>query len=191
MTIYSTYNDSMLVSLLKTGNERAFTELYDRYWKKLFVVAVNKIRDLYIAEELVQDVFSDLWVRKDTIELTGELHSYLAVAMKYRVINYQSKQKRARDYVSYATVHNSQSDNSTQETLRFEELKNQLAALVVQLPKRCQLTYRLSREQGLTQKQIAQQLDISQKAVERNLTRAMQSLKEGLGQVFSIFLPFL
>ena len=181
----------MLVSLLKTGNERAFTELYDRYWKKLFVVAVNKIRDLYIAEELVQDVFSDLWVRKDTIELTGELHSYLAVAMKYRVINYQSKQKRARDYVSYATVHNPQSDNSTQETLRFEELKNQLAALVVQLPKRCQLTYRLSREQGLTQKQIAQQLDISQKAVERNLTRAMQSLKEGLGQVFSIFLPFL
>ena len=191
MTIYSTYNDNMLVSLLKTGNERAFTELYDRYWKKLFVVAVNKIRDLYIAEELVQDVFSDLWVRKETIELTGELHSYLAVAMKYRVINYQAKQKRARDYVLYATAHNPQSDNSTQEALRFEELKNQLAMLVVQLPERCQLTYRLSREQGLTQKQIARELDISQKAVERNLTRAMQSLKKGLGQLFLVFIPFL
>jgi RNA polymerase sigma-70 factor (ECF subfamily) len=158
---------------------------------KLFVVAVNKIHDLYVAEELVQDVFSDLWVRKESIELTGELHSYLAVAIKYRIINYQAKQKRTRDYVLYAAVHYPQSDNSTQEILRFEELKKQLAALVVQLPERCQLTYRLSRELGLTQKQIAKQMDISEKAVEHNLTRAMQSLKKGLGQLFSVVIPFL
>lgn len=62
----------MLMSLLKTGDERAFTELYDRYWKKLFVVAVNKIRNLYVAEELVQDIFSDLWVHKETIEYDRE-----------------------------------------------------------------------------------------------------------------------
>lgn len=191
MSTYFNYDDSMLMSLLKTGNEKAFTELYDRYWKKLFVVAVNKIRNLHVAEELVQDIFSDLWVRKETIELTGELHSYLAVALKYRIINYQSKQKRARDYVSYAASHHSYSDNSTQEFLSFEELKNRLAALVAKLPERCQLTYRLSREQGLTQKQIAQQLSISEKAVERNITRAMHSLKKDLGHFFSVFIPFL
>jgi RNA polymerase sigma-70 factor (family 1) len=191
MMRYDSHSDEQLLSLLKSGGSEAFTELYDRYWKKLFAVAVNKIHDLYVAEELVQDILSDLWVRKETIELTGELRSYLAVAMKYRIINYQAKQKRARDYAAYAAARLSVADDSMRESLQFEELKGRLSELVAQLPERCQLTYRLSREAGLTQREIAEKLHISEKAVERNMTRAIRSLKSGLSQLFSVFIPFL
>jgi RNA polymerase sigma-70 factor (family 1) len=185
------YTDAELVELLRTGNEGAFTALYDRYWKRLFSVAANKLQDLYAAEELVQDIFSDLWVRKETIELTGPLGAYLAVAMKYRIINYQVRLKRGRDYQHYAAKTLPLLDDSTQEWLRFEELRDRLASLVAALPEKCRLTYRLSREQGLTQKEIARELGVSEKAVERNITRALKTLRSGLGDVFTFFLPLL
>jgi len=191
MALYSNYTDEQLVTLLRENSEGAFTALYDRYWKRLFAVAANKLQDLYAAEELVQDIFSDLWVRKETIELTGPIGSYLAVAMKYRVINYQVRLKRGREYQQYAAKNLPSVDDSMQEWLRFEELKDRLEELVAALPERCQLTYRLSREQGLTQKEIARELGISEKAVERNITRALKTLRTGLNDVLTIFLPFL
>jgi RNA polymerase sigma-70 factor (ECF subfamily) len=116
---------------------------------------------------------------------------YLAVAMKYRVINYQARQRRAREYRLYAEKNLPSTDNSTQEWLRFEELKDRLEKLVAALPERCQLTYRMSREQGLTQKEIAREMGISEKAVERNMGRAIKTLKTGLGDMKTVFLPFL
>jgi RNA polymerase sigma-70 factor (ECF subfamily) len=191
MALYINHTDEELVTLLRENSEDAFTALYDRYWKRLFVVAANKLQDLYVAEELVQDIFSDLWVRKETIELTGPIGVYLAVAMKYRVINYQARQRRAREYRLYAEKNLPSTDNSTQEWLRFEELKERLEELVAALPERCQLTYRMSREQGLTQKEIAREMGISEKAVERNMGRAIKTLKTGLGDMKTVFLPFL
>lgn len=184
-------SDEELVGLLRTGDEKAFTELYDRYWKKLFTVAANKMEDLYVAEELVQDIFSDLWVRKETIQLTGNIGSYLAVAMKYRVINYQVRQKRGREYQQYSLKNLPTVDDSTREWLQFEELRQRLEILVNDLPERCRLTFRLSREQGLTQREIAHELGVSEKAVERNITRALKTLRTGLGDVLTVFLPFL
>lgn len=183
--------DITLIARLKNEQEqqRAFTQLYDRYWKRLFVVAANKLNNLSVAEELVQDIFSDLWTRRASLEITGELGAYLATALKYQVINYQAKQKRESAYKEFKARRLQQNDESTENYLAFEELKSKLAELVSQLPTRCQLTYRLSREQGRSQKEIAEALSISEKAVEHNLHRAKKTLRAGL-QDFLTILPF-
>lgn len=183
--------DQQLLALLKEGDEVAFTELYDRYWKRLFITAANKLSNLWVAEELVQDIFSDLWARKATVEITGELQHYLAVALKYQVINYQVKQKREKAYQQAAAYHQPQADDSTERYLEFEELRKNLAVLVKQLPSRCQITYKLSREEGLSHKQIAHELSISEKAVEHNLHRAKKTLKAGLNDLLTLFFIFL
>lgn len=179
-------SDIQLLHQLREGDESAFTTLYKRYWKLLFTVAANKLDNLADAEELVQDVFSDFWDRRHSIELTGSLPAYLAVAMKYRVINLQARQRRARAYTAYARENISPQDHSTEQWLSFEELKDQLSNLVARLPDRCRLTYQLSREQGLSQKEIARQMDISEKAVEHNLSRAVKSLKTALKHLSAI-----
>lgn len=184
-------SDIQLLHQLRNGDERAFTALYKRYWKLLFAVAANKLDNLAEAEELVQDVFSDLWDRRHTLSLTGELPAYLAVAMKYQVINLQAKKKRARAYDTYARENISPADHSTEQWLSFEELKDQLSTLVARLPERCRLTYQLSREQGLSQKEIAREMDISEKAVEHNLARAVKSLRTGLKHLSSLFYNLL
>lgn len=183
--------DHQLLALLKEGHEGAFTQLYDKYWKRLFITAANKLSDLYVAEELVQDIFSDLWIRKEVLEVNGELHTYLAVALKYKVINHQVRRKRERAYRQEVSHRLNQADDSTERYLEFEELKNNLALLVNQLPTRCQLTYKLSREEGLSHKEIAHELAISEKAVEHNLHRAKKSLKAGLNDLLAILFIFL
>lgn len=183
--------DIQLLHQLREGDEHAFTTIYKRYWKLLFSVAANKLDNLEEAEELVQDIFSDLWDRRETLALTGALPAYLAVATKYRVINLQVRKKRAKAYSSYARENISPEDHSTEQWLRFEDLKGLLSGLVAALPERCRLTYQLSREMGLSHKEIAQRMNISEKAVEHNLARAVKTLKSGLKHLSALFFTVL
>lgn len=150
------------------------------------MVAANQLEDLATAQELVQDIWLDVWNRRESIQLTSEITAYLAVAVKYRVINEQARRKRDRDFQKHAALHLPFADDITQQQLRFDELKNQLAKLVNDLPERCRITYQLSREQGLNNREIAQVMKISEKAVERNLTRALRSIREGLTGLFKV-----
>lgn len=174
-------SDQDLLRLLKEGDGKAFTALYNRYWQRLLVVATNKIQDLEEAEEIVHDIFVALWNRRQELEVTGDFGAYLAVSVKYRVMKVLAKRYRQRNYTE--TLHFSFSDNSTQEWLQFSELQQQLGQLVAALPEKCRLVYTLSRESGYTQKQIAVELQISEKTVEAHLTKALKSLKAGLNYI--------
>jgi RNA polymerase sigma-70 factor (ECF subfamily) len=82
----SSHNEQGLLLLLHNNNEAAFTEIYNRFWYKLFCIAVNKLKNLNEAEELVQDIFVALWTRRHLQEIES-LEAYLATAVKYKVIN--------------------------------------------------------------------------------------------------------
>ena len=182
MNTHSNLSDLELIGLLKQDDQAAFTEIYGRYWKKLFTVAANKIHDLEEAREIVQNVFISLWNRRSELEIKGALSNYLAVSVKYRVINLLDKQHHHRLYLD--SLHGSEVDDSTQEWLQFMELKDRLAVLVSELPEKCRLVFVLSREQGKSQKEIAQQLGISEKTVEGHMTKAIKSLRRGLNSYF-------
>ncbi|CAL1516465.1 RNA polymerase sigma-70 factor [Chitinophaga sp. MM2321] len=186
MHIHSHHTDIELLQLLKAGRESAFTEIYHRYWDRLFAIAVARIQDPDEAEEIVQEIFVSLWRRREELEITSGLSVYLAVSVKYRVIKILAKlhqQRKYKDSLDAMTL----VDDSTQEWLEFEELKERLSKLVADLPEKCQLVYRYSREKGYTQKQIAEELNISEKTVEAHLSKAMKTLRAGLNQVFFSF----
>lgn len=129
------YTDSELLSLLRQGVESGFTEIYNRYWKNLLVVAANKTGDLDEAEEIVQDLFVSLWNRRETLEITSSLNNYLAVSVKYRVIKALAKKNHRQKFAEQNLQNNILLDDSTQEWLEFEELQQQLQELVAALPK--------------------------------------------------------
>lgn len=184
---YQSYNDAELLPLLIQGDDKAFTEIYNRYWDKLLYIAGIKCRSVALAEEIVQDIFLDLWNRRATLQIYGELEAYLAVSVKYRVINTQARLKRALEYQQFAAGHQPLHDNSTEEWLSFHELKDRLSALIAGMPEKCRITYQLSREQGLSHKEVARHLQVTEKAVEANLSRALKLLKTSLRN----FLSFL
>jgi len=179
MENYKVFSDIELVTALKKGDQAAFTEIYNRYWDKLFSMAGHKLDRLEDAEEVVQGIFVSLWNRRLDLAITTTLSAYLAVSTKYRVIKVLNKQFHQKKYAeslgSYGLL-----DDSTQEWLEFMELKGRLEVLVSGLPEKCQLVYRMSREQGFSQKQIARELDISEKTVEAHLGKATKKIRSSL-----------
>jgi len=182
MCDYNILNDEDLTGLLPAGDEHAFTEIYNRYWKKLFTIAANKLNDLDEAEEIVQDIFVSLWKRRHNLGVINTLSSYLAVSVKYRVIKTLDKRFNQQKYSDYNKTAISLADNSTEEWLEFEELRSKLAEFVAELPEKCRMVYRLSRELGLSQKQIAEEMGIAEKTVEAHLGKALKTLRTRLSQ---------
>ncbi len=181
-------DDKALTDRLVMGDEHAFTELYTRYWKTLLSIAANKIGDIIEAEEIVQDIFVSLWNRREALCITSTLNNYLAVSVKYRVIKALAKKRHHQRYQEHQQIHNTLLDNGTQEWLDFDELRNRLSELVAELPEKCRLVYQLSKESFLSQKEIATELNISEKTVEAHLARAMRSIRTGLSHFLSITL---
>ncbi len=115
------------MELLRTGEEGAFTEIYNRYWQILFNVAANKSNSLAEAEELVQDIFLDIWKRRETIDITSNLRAYLAVALKYRVINLLARRQKKIRFEQYALKKLSIADSSKEQWLGFNELNERIS----------------------------------------------------------------
>lgn len=168
-------------------SEAAFTEIYSRYWERLLFVATIKLKDPVMAEEIVQDIFLDLWKRRKNLAIAGSLEAYLSVAVKYRIINAHARIKRELDFL----------DSRKETTLYVEpwldekELEKNYQLLVSQLPEKCRITYRLSREEGLSLKEIARKMSVSQKAVEANLTRSLKLLRFGLRKILLLLLYWI
>ncbi|MBO9572471.1 MAG: sigma-70 family RNA polymerase sigma factor [Chitinophagaceae bacterium] len=183
MDSYKTYTDEQLVQLLKQSDEAAYTELYHRYWKKMFYKAGQKLNNLPVAEEIIQDIFLDIWNRRASIELSANFSHYLASALKYKVINQQAKEYRELQYQRAHTLSPGQFDNSTTDYLEARELQKRIAELVAKLPEKCRLVYQF-KQQGLTQQQISREMNISENTVETHIGRALKNLRTNLRSFF-------
>jgi RNA polymerase sigma-70 factor (ECF subfamily) len=176
---------------LQDGDEDAFTKIYDCYWQPLFVVASHKTGNLAEAEEIVQDIFLDLWRRREELDITTGLSAYLSTCVKYKVLNVLAKRQQALRYSKYASHTLRPEDHSTEDWLQFEQLKAQLAEATAKLPEKCRMVFQLSREKGFSQKQIALHLGVSEKTVESHLTKALRVLRNSLGQLLCLLPLFL
>lgn len=175
-----TFNDTELLAGLRENNHEAFHYLYQKYWDKLYVVARKRLGNTWEAEEIVQDVFCKLWRRRETLALKGGFENYLAVAVKFEVINRFAKRAHAEAYRQHQQHFHREADEGTLRQLDFEELRRSLEGTIQALPAKCSIVYRLSREQGFTNRQIAEKLDISVKTVEGHLSRALKVLRSVL-----------
>lgn len=182
MNSYASYHDGELLSLLKTGDETAFTELYNRYWESLLAVAFSKLHNTSDAKEAVQQVFIQLWTRRENLDIKYKIYTYLSAAVRYQVINILQQQ--------YKSVNNIQpsGEDPAHDWLNTFELAEQLEKSIGQLPEKCQLIFRLSKQQGFSQKEISATLDISEKTVEAHLSKAHRLLRVSLKQFFSLFI---
>lgn len=174
---YRKYPDQDLLSRIRNDNdEEAYTELYNRYWKIMYSQIVRKLNSTEIAEDLVQDIFADIWRRRQVINFQSSFAAYLSVAVKYKVINAQARKYRERYFQEQQKHTFEYSSNTVDQYLSFEELRKKLEQQLALLPEKCGLSFKLCREDGLSQKEAADQMHTTPKAIERNIYRAIKSL---------------
>ena len=176
-----------MLLLISRNDERAFRVLYDRYWKKLLVQALVKTGCPGEAEEIVQTVFINLWRRRDTLQVRCALSTYLAAMIKYEIIASFARQRKENRLKQQLVSLQHAEDNGAVEWLEYEQLLEGIEKTVETLPEKCRLVFRLSREEGLSGKQIASSLDISPKTVEAHMSRALKALNASLRQLTSLF----
>jgi len=179
MIVYTDYTDLELVRLVAEGDERAYTELFERYWERMVMVARAKLGNTEDAKEVVQIVFIDLWNRRQKLSGVGHVEHYIAVSVKYQVLAHLGRAYR-REQVE-AAREMVDADDQTRAWLDFQDLQAQLERSVNRLPEKCQLVYRLSRQSGLSTQEIANEMGISQKTAEAHLTKALKTIRKDLG----------
>jgi len=185
--ILQSYNDEHLLLLICQNDERSFRVLYDRYWKKLLVQALIRTGSQQEAEEIVQTVFVNLWRRRNTLQVRCALSTYLAAMLKYEIIASFARRRKESLLKQRLVSLQQAEDNGTVEWLEYEQLLEDIEKTVAALPEKCRLVFRLSREEGLSGKQIATSLDISPKTVEAHMNRALKALSASLRQLTSLF----
>ncbi|MGF2411969.1 MAG: RNA polymerase sigma factor, partial [Ferruginibacter sp.] len=185
MNDYLLYNNQLLLELLSKGDESAFTELYTRYWKKLFTIAYNRLKEVEAAEDIVHDVFVGIWVNREKLQIEF-LENYLATATKYAVLSKIKKKAQERMYnnnAAIATVF----ELPVETALHYKQILDAIKKEVEKLPEKCRLIFKYSRNEGMPVKQIAKELHLSPKTVENQLHKAVKQLK----LVTKSFLHFL
>lgn len=172
--------DETLLELLNDENRLAFNVLYNRYWKKLYNTANKRIKDREAAEEIVQDLFTSLWVNRKKISIHTSLESYLHSSVRYLIIAcFQKQMNRLRFEEGFSKV-SAITDNTTEDFILTNDLTQALNRKVYALPDKCRSVFELSRKDHKTNKEIAATLGISEKTVENHMTKALKLLRISL-----------
>lgn len=181
MVAYSTNTDQELIALLRQGDQQSFNELHHRYYALLIRYAYNIIRDQESCNDLVQDVFVWFWEHREQHQMRS-VKGYLIMAVKYQVSNVIRKGKVRESYLLSAL--NSTNYTLNEESLELKELQAVIESFVQQLPEKCAEIFRLSREEQLSNKEIATKLGISEVTVAVQIKRALDKLKGNLGKMY-------
>lgn len=185
---YQSYTDKKLFLLFNYKNDSAaYTELFNRYWKRLLFVAAQKLGAEDEAEEIVQEVFIRLWNRRGKIELQNSFHTYIASCVKYEILTRIATRQKELKLRTQSEKQLLQAANTTEEWLNFDQTREAIEQAIDRLPAKCQMVFNLSRNEGYTQKQIAEELNISTKTVESHMSKALRFIKLSIQNFLLIF----
>ncbi len=156
-----------------------FKQLFEQYYNPLCNFANSILYDSTKAEDAVQDVFVKMWQKKESIEGMENLKSYLFRATRNKCIEYLRKLKldQRLSEENARRIEVSSSINTDDEADKYL-LKEKLFKSIRQLPPKCRNVFTLSKINGLTYNEIAEELDISPKTVENQMGRALRLLRE-------------
>lgn len=173
------YTDDELLRLLKLGNEDAFDELYDRHSPTVRSLAYSKLTSIEAAREIVQNTFMHLWERRESLEIRA-LPNYLAVAVRYEVINHIKKQAHIQKYVDYCqSLENLIHDEAARDA-ELASLYEAIEQSLLRLPEKTQLIFKLSRVEYKSIAEIASLLNLSKQAIKYHITQSLKRLKSDL-----------
>lgn len=168
---------------LTRGNEKAFNFIFRQYYKQMGQFAFSIVKDQGSAESICQEVFVKLWEKRKELSDVSNLNSYLARMVRNQCIDFLRKEKsNSKRYSALKVI---ESDNTTEEEILKNEFEEKLLNSMMRLPGRCREAIELSRFDGLSNREIAQRMQISVKGVEALIGRSLKFLRIELHE----FLP--
>ncbi len=179
-----------IIGNAKSEDELAFELLFRRYYVRLCGFANKFIANTAESEEIVQEVFLNIWKKRDQLRLDNEIKPYLFKSVQNLCYNFIGHKKVVDNYYSVIEVvyKNHPEDFSTYESVLYNEFQSKAESAIQSLPNQCRVIFELSRDEGLKYAEIAEKLGISVKTVETQMSRALSKLKTELRDYLVILL---
>jgi len=188
MKVWDAISDEELATLLKNGSVDAYTEIYNRFKGVLYMHAFNKMRNREDARDVVQEVFSILWNKREVIVFQTTLAGYLYASVRNKIINMIAHQDVASSYIASFQHYLGQESVKTDYLVREKQLKALIELEIAALPPKMRVVFELSRKANLSHKEVAEELQLSEKTVKKQVNNALKILRSKLGLHVFLFL---
>lgn len=182
---YLKLTDNGLLELLRNGDQVAFTTIYGRHCAPLYRTALRMLGDPDVAKDVVQEVFIALFERSKN-SVIGNLQAYLFQAAKYQCFMHLRSGRISEKHLSRLGA--VMISNELEEQLDVQELEKLLNKSMAGLPEKCREVFYLSRFESLSNKKIAERLNISHKTVENQITKALKVLHMSVDKLIAVVL---
>lgn len=180
MSAYLTYSDSELISFLKEGNHEAYTVIYQRYSGVLYMHAYKRLGNREDARDIIQELFTVLWNKRSDFTIHTSLSAYLYTSIRNRIIKEISHKKIENQYLDSLPVHLGNVNVQTDFLVRERELSSIIEKEINCLPTKMRKIFKLSREMYLSHREIAEELDLSEATVKKQVNNALKVLRAKL-----------
>ncbi|MRS63240.1 RNA polymerase sigma-70 factor [Larkinella terrae] len=177
---YQHEEDIGLFQRMQQDDPLAFEEIYNRYFLKLSNTAFKRLQDREMTEEIVQELFVNLWLKRHRLPELKHPESYLQTLLRNSVIDWFRAQARQDGFAAELLAQpDRQTVNATEQHILYADLQRAYESTIGQLPEKCRQVYAL-HQQGRSVTDIADQLQIAPKTVESHLLKAHQTLRHVL-----------
>jgi RNA polymerase sigma-70 factor (family 1) len=188
---YSRYSDADLTELLRSGDRVAFTEIYNRYKLILHNHAWNKTRNQVETQDAIQEVFSNLWTKREVIQIGSNLSGYLYTSVRNHILNIFAKKQVQEKYINSIQQYSKQKTDLTDHRVRESMLRDIIEKEIADLPPRMREVFELSRKQHLSHKEIAAIMGTTEQTVKKQVSNALKHLRSRLGLFQYIYLLWI
>ncbi|TYR34125.1 RNA polymerase sigma-70 factor [Sphingobacterium phlebotomi] len=182
--MYSSLEDKVLLSFVQKGRTEAFRELYERYWENLYAHASAMASCEDTAKDIVQELFLELWDKKENLDIQISLKAYLYRIVRNKVLNTYAQHKIHEKYMISLAQYGEVGENRTDYLLRENLVQERIDEEISALPLKMRQIFEMSRNGNKTHKEIAEELNISDKTVKKQVNNALKILKSRLAYVF-------
>lgn len=177
-----------IVHRIKAGDEQAFEQVFRNCYAGMCGYAGKYIVDKDEAEEIVQEVFFNYWNKKESLNIVGALEAYLYRSVRNACLNHLKHMQVRSQFALAQKAPLHEEENSFSDSIEVLELQERIDGCIGQLPPERQKIFKLSREEGLKYKEIAEQLGLSIKTVETQMGKALKFLRENLAEYLPVLL---
>lgn len=173
--------DIQILEALRSGEAKALDTLFRQHYAYLCKVVFRVLPDAATAEDLVQEVFYEVWRKREHIQIQTSLLAYLHRSAVNKTLNHIRNNRLVVDDETALPLDMNDGQADAAQQLETEELRQRIEKAIGELPERCRIVFGLSRFEDMSNKAIADHLGISIKTVENQMTKALRLLRDRLG----------
>ena len=187
-----------IIESIVGGDELSFRTFFDYYWDTIYSVAFTFTKSESLSEEIVQEVFVKVWLKREQLALVTDMDAWLFIIARNHILNVLQKKVKEEAFLKNLEGYFSIINGSPEDLLFKKEAEALVNSAVTQLPKQQQLIYTLSRIAGLSQEEIAAKLNISKNTVKSHMNKALNAIRihiesnsAGISLIYAVITAFL